>query len=85
MSEFIGKIGQHITANVMCICCVNRINWKSSLILFIDNGGNIITIQSIGTFKSGTKWTLDGKIKRHNSFMGQKQTHLIGWGLLIGR
>lgn len=83
MSAYIAKIGQHITTNVACVCYVNRSNWKSNLIIFTDECGNIITIQSVGDFKSGSKWTLDGKIKSHNSFMGQKQTHLVNWGLLI--
>jgi hypothetical protein len=85
MSEFIGNVGEHIALEVVSKGYVHRNDWKENqnLILFEDKNGNIVSIMSACKFKPGDKWTIDGRIRQHSFFNGQKQTHLCNWGLMF--
>lgn len=85
MSNWVGNIGEHIALEVISKGYIHRPAWKENhnLVLFEDKHGNIISIMSAAKFKPGQKWTLDGKIRRHNMFNGQKQTHIASWGLMF--
>lgn len=84
MSKWIGKVGQRIEVDITFKGYIYRPTWGDALKLFImeDNDGNIFTLRSPAKFTVGQKWKLDGKVKRHHSFNGQKQTHIAHWGLM---
>lgn len=87
MSNWVGKIGENIEADITVIGYIFRPNWKdkSRLIILKDEAGNILTIKTVGIFRSGQKWRIDGVVKRHHIFGGQKQTHISEWGFALLR
>lgn len=85
MSEWIGRVGENINRDVTLKGYIHRDKWqdRQKIIILEDEQGNIITIRTYGKFKLGGKWRVDGKVKRHHCFNGQKQTHLSAWGLML--
>lgn len=85
MSEWLGKIGDHFEANVFVKYYVYRKSWGKvpKLFLFQDEQSNIIVINSSSKFIIGSRWKIDGIIKKHTIFKGQKQTVITNWGIMF--
>ncbi len=85
MSEFVGEIGQRFAASIVVKSYIWRKGWGSfpRIWLLQDTSGNILTIRSNLKFKIGQEWIFDGLVKSHRLFNGQKQTHVIDWGLIL--
>ena len=81
VSEFVGEIGEKITADIEVIGAkyVQSFYGRSLLVRMVDNDGNTFT-----TFYSGykfepeigDKFTVKGTIKAHKEFKGWKSTML---------
>ena len=85
-SKHIGVVGQPITANVIVKGYIRRKTWgedRPTIFLLEDKDGNIITIQSSFKLNVGQRWAIEGNVKNHGSFNGQKQSHLDDWSLMI--
>lgn len=84
-SEWIGKIGEHIELDVVIKGCIYRNVWGNNMRLHwtTDKHENIITFRSTAGFGLNSKWRISGMIKNHNTWHGQKQTHLSNWGLMF--
>jgi hypothetical protein len=83
MSDWVGKLGEHILAEVVVKGYVNRKSWDTTLFILEDKYGNILTINAPCNLQVGQKWKIDGIVKRQNLFNGQQQTHLQRWGLML--
>jgi len=85
MSEWLGKIGDRVELDVVIKSCIYRNAWGTNMRLYLveDKHNNILTFRSTGKFGLGKKWRLDGVVKNHGEFHGQRQTHIADWGLMF--
>jgi hypothetical protein len=85
MSNFIGKISYDISTNITIAAFVLRPHWKNNIRIYIakDINNNIITFHSNVAFPINQRWIINGKVKRHHIFNGQKQTHITDWFLTL--
>ena len=86
MSEWVGNIGDHTSAQVIFKGYVWRERWGNDvpkLYILEDKDGNILTIRSKAKFTIGQGWKVYGTVKHHKVFRGQKQTHLSNWELML--
>ena len=86
MSNWLGRIDERIVAHVTIKSYIWRPAWGTRMKLYLmeDKFGNLLTFRSPAKFTIGGKWRLDGTVKRHHEFHGQKQTHISNWGLMCG-
>lgn len=77
-------LGDKILANVVVKGYIYREKWKHNyyIIFLEDTKKNIFTIQLFGKLKIGSPFVLEGEIKNHSCFNGQKQIHVQNWSLL---
>lgn len=82
---WLGKRNAHISARVVVKGYVSRNSWGNNNKLFLleDHEGNILTINSPANFSIGKRWIIDGIVKTHSLFRGQRQTHIKNWELSI--
>jgi hypothetical protein len=85
MSNHIGKISHDISVNITITGFISRKHWENNKKIFIatDVYKNIITFNSNISFPVGQTWNISGKVKRHNTFNGQNQTHIKDWYLSL--